>query len=131
MVHSALACADTLVANPLEAVKGILQTGGPSFGLRPIRIPLTAPKETAQPFSSVCREKKYLNRIIPRSCILCRLIMKTAVKTPTHGRAQSWPARRIAITDKAKIYLWPGSQAEEWKTMERDLLKVLVKKEEQ
>jgi len=47
---------------------------------------------------------------------------------PTHGQAQSPPARLIATARNGKVYLWPpNGQAEDWRTMQQDLLKALVK----
>ena len=49
----------------------------------------------------------------------------------THGQAQSPPARLIAAAKNGKLYLWPPSgQAEDWRTMQEDLLKALVKSSE-
>jgi hypothetical protein len=49
---------------------------------------------------------------------------------PTQGKAAGWPARLIATTKTAKLYLWPGAQAEDWKTMQEDLLRALVENRE-
>jgi hypothetical protein len=48
-------------------------------------------------------------------------------KDPTNGGAQTMPARLVATTADAKLYLWPGPEAEDWTTMQEDLLKTLVK----
>jgi hypothetical protein len=47
---------------------------------------------------------------------------------PTHGQAQTVPARLVATTSDARIYLWPPAGVEEWKTMQEDLLKAIIKK---
>lgn len=51
-------------------------------------------------------------------------------KDPTNGGAQTTPARLVATTPGAKLYLWPGPEAEDWKTMQEDLLKALIKSSE-
>jgi hypothetical protein len=46
---------------------------------------------------------------------------------PTDGKGQSWPPKLIASTHNAKIYLWPYSRMDNWKTMEGDILRALLK----
>ena len=50
---------------------------------------------------------------------------------PTRGQAQSYPARLIATTDKAKIYFWGTigpTSAMGWNTIKEDILRVILKK---
>jgi hypothetical protein len=44
---------------------------------------------------------------------------------PTHGQAQTWPARLVSITPQVKIYLWYGGVG--WPTIEQDIVSALTK----
>ena len=45
---------------------------------------------------------------------------------PTHGQAQTWPARLIATTDSTKIYLWDFDQGRG--NLKNDILKTIVQR---
>ncbi len=72
------------------------------------------------------KDKKYLKQQHSAVLFIMPPDYQDGGDDPTGGQAQSWPARLIATTEEAKLYLWPGSQAENWETMEKDLLNVLI-----
>ena len=130
LAYAASARAGTIVTNPVDAVRGVLPSGWTILRLETNTYPSYSPKGNGTAVFLGIKGKKYLKQDYSAVVHIMPSEYEDGGEDPTHGQAQSWPARLIATTDKAKVYLWPGPQAEDWKTMQTDLLKALIKIEE-
>jgi len=127
--YAASARADTIVTNPVEAVRGVLPSGWTILRVETNTYPSYRPKGNGTAIFLGIKGKRYLKQDYSAVLHIMPSEYEDGGEDPTHGQAQSWPTRLIVTTDKAKMYLWPSSQAEDWKTMQADLLKVLINNE--
>jgi hypothetical protein len=123
--------AGTLVADPVGAVERVLPAGWTVLRVEADTDPSYRPKGSGTAIFLGLKDKKYLKQQYSAVLFIMPSDYRDGGEDPTHGEAQSWPARLVAATDKAKIYLWPGSSAGTWKTMQSDLLRALMRKQDQ
>jgi len=116
-----------LISDPVVAVKTVLPDGWAILKVEENTYPSYRPKGNGKAIFLGLKEKKYLKQQYSAVLHLMPSDYNDGGPDPTKGQAQTWPARLIATTQDTKIYLWPGSQAEDWRTMQQDLLKALIK----
>jgi hypothetical protein len=74
-------------------------------------------------FFLVMAGKKYYKQDYSAAVYVMPLNYQDGGMDPTKGRAQTAPPRLIARTRDAKIYVWPPTEPENWRTMIDDLNK--------
>jgi hypothetical protein len=121
----------TMLTNPVSAIRAVLPHGWTILKVEDNTYPFYRPKGNGKAVFLGISEKKYLKEHFSAVLYIMPLDYQDGGDDPTHGKAASWPARLIATTKTAKLYLWPGSQAEDWKTMQEDLLKALARNSDQ
>ncbi|MDY0166833.1 MAG: hypothetical protein RBS80_09835 [Thermoguttaceae bacterium] len=131
LVLAPVVSADTIVTNPVESVRGILPGGWTILRVETNIYPFYRPKGDGTAIFLGIQGKKYAKQDYSAVLYMMPSDYDDGGEDPTGGQAQSWPPRLIAKTDKVKMYLWPSPQAERWKTMQRDLLAALIRKEKQ
>lgn len=117
---------EILVSDPVAAVKAVLPDGWVILKVEENTYPSYRPKGNGKAIFLGLKEKKYSKQQYSAVLFLMPKDYNDGGSDPTKGQAQTWPARLIAITQDTKIYLWPRSQAEDWETMQQDLLKALI-----
>ena len=123
-----LAQTTTITTNPVPAVRAVLPPGWKILKVEDGTYPWYRPKGLGKGIFLAISNKKYLKQDYSAVLFIMPPDYKDGGDDPTHGRAQTPPPRMIAKTKDAKLYLWPGSESEDWKTMEQDLLKALIRK---
>ncbi|MBI3985439.1 MAG: hypothetical protein HY343_00840 [Lentisphaerae bacterium] len=131
LAHVASASAGMIVTNPVETVRGTLPREWTILRVETNTYPFYRPKGNGTSIFLGLQGKKYLKQDFSAVLYIMPSEYEDGGEDPTGGQAQSWPPRLIATTDKAKVYLWPGPQSEEWKTMQRDILTALMKNNEE
>jgi hypothetical protein len=117
----------SLVNDPVKAIKGILPQGWAILKVENNTYPSYRPEGKGTGIFLGITGKKYFKQDHSAEIFLMPLDYQDGGEHPTNGKAQSWSARLIVTAKDSKIYLWPGSQVEDWLTMEDDLLKALLK----
>ena len=117
---------ESVVSDPEAAVKEALPDGWAILKVEENTNPSYRPKGNGKAIFLGLTGKKYLKQQYSAVLFLMPKNYDDGGHDPTKGKAQSWPARLIATTSEAKLYLWPGPQAEAWQTMQQDLLKALI-----
>ncbi len=115
-----------LVSDPVTAVKTVLPDGWAILKVEENTYPSYRPKGNGKAIFLGLKEKKYIKQQYSAVLYLMPNDYDDGGPDPTKGQASSFPARLIATTQDTKVYLWPGSQAEDWGTMQQDLLKALI-----
>lgn len=119
-----------VVTNPVDAVRSVLPVGWIIQRVDTNTYPSYRPKGTGTAIFLGIEGRKHIKQDYFAVVHIMPSDYRDGGEDPTQGEAQSWPARLIASTDNGKIYLWPGPQTEDWRSMQSDLLKVLVKAED-
>ena len=116
----------SIVSDPVAAVKKALPDGWTILKVEENTYPSYRPKGNGKAIFLGQEGKKYLKQQYSAVLHLMPKDYDDGGADPTKGQAQSWPARLIATTQDKKVYLWPGPKAEDWETVQQDLLKVLI-----
>jgi hypothetical protein len=117
----------TLVEDPVKAITAVLPKGWVILKVQHNTHPSYRPKGKGTAIFFGRSGKKYLKQDYSAEIDIMPADYQDGGEDPTQGKAQTWPARLIAKTVDAKIYLWPGSEAEGWTTMQKDLMKALFR----
>lgn len=116
-----------LVSDPVAAITKVLPKTWTVLKVEEHTYPFYRPKGDGKAVFLGISGKNYTKQGYSAVLYLMPANYEDGGKDPTHGGAQTIPARLVATTTDAKLYLWPGPEAEDWKTMQEDLLKALVK----
>ena len=115
----------TIGTNAIAAVKSILPQGWTILKTEDNTYPDYRPKGNGTAVFLGISGKTYLKQQYSAVLYIMPPDYQDGGDDPTHGDAASWPARLIATTKAAKLYLWPGPQAEDWQMMQADLLRAI------
>jgi hypothetical protein len=116
-----------IATNPVAAVRAVLPPGWTILKVEDGTYPSYRPKGSGKAIFLGVSGKEYLKEQFSAAVYIMPSDYEDGGDDPTQGKAAGWPARLIATTKTAKVYLWPGAQAEDWQTMQKDLLRALVK----
>ncbi len=117
----------SITTDPVPAVRAVLPRGWTILKVEDGTYPWYRPKGLGTAIFMAISGKKYLKQDYSAVLFIMPSDYKDGGEDPTHGQAQTFPPRLIAKTKNAKLYLWPGPEAEDWKTMQQDLLRALTK----
>ena len=120
----------TITTNPVLAVSAVLPPGWTILKVEDNTYPFYRPKGSGKAIFLGISGKKYLKEQFSAVLYIMPADYQDGGDDPTQGKAASWPARLIATTKPAKLYLWPAPQAEDWETLQKDLLKAIVRNSE-
>jgi len=121
----------TFTTNPIAAVKAVLPQGWVVLKVEEGTYPSYRPQGKGKAVVLGVSGKKYRKQQCSAVLYIMPPDYEDGGEDPTHGQAQSPPARLIARAKNGKLYLWPpNGKAEDWRTMQEDLLKVLLKSSE-
>ncbi len=124
-----VASAGVLVTNPVEKVRGALPVGWTIIRVETNTYPFYRPEGKGTGIFLGIQGKRYSKQDYSAVLYIMPLPYEDGGEDPTHGQAQTSPPRLIATTDKAKVYLWPGPEADGWGSMQKELLAALFRKE--
>ena len=116
-----------LSTKPEATVKKVLPDGWMILRVEEDTYPSYRPEGNGKAIFLGLKNKTYLKQQYSAALFIMPPDYQDGGADPTGDRAQSWPAQLISMTSEAKIYLWPGAQADNWETMQQDLLKALTK----
>jgi hypothetical protein len=118
-----------LVADPVAAIRKVLPKAWEILKVEDHAYPFYRPKGDGKAVFLGIAGKKYSKQQFSAVLYIMPADYQDGGDDPTHGQAASWPARLNATTKDARLYLWPGPQAEDWKTMQEDLLRAVITEE--
>jgi hypothetical protein len=118
-----------LVADPVAAIRKVLPKSWEILKVEHHTYPFYRPKGDGKAVFLGIAGKKYSKEQFSAVLYIMPADYQDGGDDPTHGEAASWPARLVATTKDAKLYLWPGPQSEDWKTMQEDLVKTVTTEE--
>ncbi len=117
----------TLTTNPVAAVKAVLPRGWVILKVEDNTYPSYRPRGKGTAMFLGISAKRYRKQECSAVLYIMPKDYEDGGVDPTHGQAQSPPARLIATATDGKVYLWPpNGRAEGWTTMLEDLLKALA-----
>jgi len=116
-----------MVKDPVAVLKAVLPAGWIILEVRDGAHPHYRPEGNGTEILLGLEGKEYLKQQYSAALYIMPVDYEDGGADPTNCEVQTRPPRLIATVSNAKLYLWPGPVIDNWRTMQEDLLKALLK----